>query len=387
MLVDKFFEKYKKPNVSYSEFKAKHENDLYKFKNNKKINKYTKLKLCIGVLIIIFTFSLGFMLKGGNKNEKINVNFIVEGESYLVKLDKGTSISKEIIPLTNKDLVVELYYDEDMENEYNFENIERDTLIYMKIIEKIIVEFIIDGVTYIVEINKGTSISREIIPLTNDGIIVELYYDEKMENKYNNELLNEDIKIYGKKSVNNQNNKVSITFIFNDAVEIVFIDKGSLITSDIIPFNLENKVLKLYYDNDYTHEYNGEQISKSINIYIKLIDEQITNMVDEVCDAFFNKFIKPKRKEAVIEDVIIFEYLGIYNGVFVGVFLDKKDCFFIERECQIIVEDLVFKYSYGYNIYVYDGTSFMDLLTAYNSSKLSYENLLIIYRLHYKMGN
>ena len=83
----------------------------------------------------------------------------------------------------------------------------------------------------------------------------------------------------------------------------------------------------------------------------------------------------------------MFEYLGTYNGVFVGVFLDKKDCVFIERECEIIVEDIVFKYSYGYNIYVYDGSNFIDLLTAYNNSKLVYEDLLNIYELHNKMDN
>lgn len=249
MSMDKIFEKFKKPRISYSEFKAKNVNYLCKFNSNKKMKSYNRIKLCIGAIIIIFMFSLGFMLRGGNENEKVKINFKVGDFSSLVEVDKGMIISEDIIPF------------------------------------------------------------------------------------------------------------------------------------------IQYKSIKLYYDNNYTHEYNNEKINKNINIYLKLNTEENTNMVDEVCDAYFKRFIKPKRESAVIEDAILFEYLGTYNGVFVGIFLDKKDCTFIERECQIIVEDLVFKYSYGYNIYVYDGTNFMDLLTAYNKLILSYENILNIYKLHYKMDN
>ena len=53
MLVDKFFEKNNKPKVSYKEFKEKNYNNLYKFNNPKKNKNYSRLKLCIGVIIII----------------------------------------------------------------------------------------------------------------------------------------------------------------------------------------------------------------------------------------------------------------------------------------------------------------------------------------------
>ena len=57
----------------------------------------------------------------GEKKEKININFIIDGKSHLVEIDKGTSISKDIIPLSNEEEVVELYYDENMINKYNDE--------------------------------------------------------------------------------------------------------------------------------------------------------------------------------------------------------------------------------------------------------------------------
>ena len=180
--------------------------------------------------------------------------------------------------------------------------------------------------------------------------------------------------------------KVKINFKVGEYSSIVEIDKGTIISEDIIPF-IQNENIKLYYDEKFLNEYNSEEIYKNIDIYVKLINEGDINMIDKVCEAYFDRYIKPKRENAIIEDVILFEYLGTYNGVFVGVFLDKKDCVFIEKECEIIVEDIVFKYSYGYDIYVYDGSDFMDLLTAYNNSKLVYEDLLNIYKLHIKMDN
>ena len=136
MLVDKFFEKNNKPKVSYKEFKEKNYNNLYKFNNTQKNKNYSRLKLCIGVIIIIFVFSIGFMLRGGNEpKEKVIVNFIVDGVSYEVEIEKGTLINKELIPLSNKELVLELYYDEKMEREYNFETIEDDIIIYVKVIK------------------------------------------------------------------------------------------------------------------------------------------------------------------------------------------------------------------------------------------------------------
>ena len=184
----------------------------------------------------------------------------------------------------------------------------------------------------------------------------------------------------------NNEEKVKVNFKVGEFSSLVEIDKGTIISEDIIPF-IQSKSKKLYYDKNYSHEYNNEKIDKNIDIYVKLNVEESIDMVDEACEAYFNRFIKAKREDAVIDDVILFEYLGTYNGVFVGVILDKKNSVFVEKECQIVVEDIVFKYSYGYFIYAYDGTNFMDLLTAYNQSKLTYDNLESIYKLHIKMDN
>lgn len=66
------------------------------------------------------------------KEEKINIDFIIDGKSHLVEINKGTSISKDIIPLSNEEEVVELYYDENMENEYVGKVLNEDSKMYVK---------------------------------------------------------------------------------------------------------------------------------------------------------------------------------------------------------------------------------------------------------------
>ena len=68
----------------------------------------------------------------GEKEEKINIDFIIDGKSHLVEINKGTSISKDIIPLSNEEEVVELYYDENMENEYDGKVLNEDSKMYVK---------------------------------------------------------------------------------------------------------------------------------------------------------------------------------------------------------------------------------------------------------------
>lgn len=91
--------------------------------------------------IILFLISLMIMncLVGcGMNHEKVNVNFIIDGQSHLVEIDKGEVISKDIIPLSDKYNVIELYYDEEMENIYNYDKVYNDILIYVKIKENMV---------------------------------------------------------------------------------------------------------------------------------------------------------------------------------------------------------------------------------------------------------
>ena len=86
----------------------------------------------------------------GEKEDKINIEFIIDGKSHLIEIDKGTSISKDIIPLSNEEEVVELYYDENMEKEYDDEIINDDLIIYVKKLSgEIIINFQLNLIEYI----------------------------------------------------------------------------------------------------------------------------------------------------------------------------------------------------------------------------------------------
>lgn len=85
--------------------------------------------------VFIFFMCLMFImcLTGcSEKEKKINIDFIIDGKSHLVEINKGTSISKDIIPLSNEEEVVELYYDENMENEYDSKVLNEDSKMYVK---------------------------------------------------------------------------------------------------------------------------------------------------------------------------------------------------------------------------------------------------------------
>ena len=129
------------------------------------------------------------------------------------------------------------------------------------------------------------------------------------------------------------------------------------------------KNVKLFHDGkDITCDYDGEEIVDT------------ANLIDKAREEYLNRYVKSKREDAVIEDVVLDEYLGTYKGVVVCVFSDKKSVF-TEQVLRFEIEDLVFTWSYGYDILVYDGTGFMDLQMAYNNSKLTYEDLLNIHKL------
>lgn len=85
------------------------------------------------VFMLLIVMLFGFGLVGCNESQdKINVDFIIDNKSHLVVIDKGTSISKDIIPLSNDEEVVELYYDENMENKYDDSILNEDSKMYVK---------------------------------------------------------------------------------------------------------------------------------------------------------------------------------------------------------------------------------------------------------------
>lgn len=71
------------------------------------------------------------------------------------------------------------------------------TLVGCKQEEIVNVSFIIEGKTQVIEVKKGTSLTRDMIPVNNVEE-VELYYDKEYKNKFDNGIINNDIVLYVK---------------------------------------------------------------------------------------------------------------------------------------------------------------------------------------------
>ncbi len=92
-----------------------------------------------------------------------------------------------------------------------------------KEIEKVKVNFIIDDISNVIEIEKGAKITNDLIPVDDfDEYEYDLYYDYKYKNKYNDEEINKDIDIYIKKI-----EKVTIEFIYENTLYTLKVRKGN----------------------------------------------------------------------------------------------------------------------------------------------------------------
>jgi len=118
------------------------------------------------VFLVFMSLMFIMCLAGcGKKEEMINIDFIIDGKSHLVEINKGTSISKDIIPLSNEEEVVELYYDENMENEYDGKVLNEDSKMYVKtdikinddMIKKIKSKYVSE---YLLKYNENASIDE-----------------------------------------------------------------------------------------------------------------------------------------------------------------------------------------------------------------------------------
>lgn len=186
-------------------------------------------------------------LAGCNESkEKVNIDFIIDGESHLVQIDKGSSISKDIIPLSNKEEVVKLYYDEDYKNEYNFEIIDYDTVFYIKLTDKELKQIIIDnsylsGIHTIIINESLYSSSLKIITNEEMNVIFEEFFvGKKLTN------CKERIEFIFNNSFNN--NHYSMTFNGNNPFLISILSDGTImlfINENDIFISESNEIINL----------------------------------------------------------------------------------------------------------------------------------------------
>ena len=199
-------------------------------------------KLFVVFMSLMFTMCLAGC---GEKEEKVNIDFIIDGKSHLVEIDKGTSISKDIIPLSNEEEVVELYYDENMENEYDGKVLNEDFIIYVKTDIKI-------NDDMIKEI-KSKYVSEYLLKYNDNASIDEVHID-KFYGVYNN---------------------AYVLIMSNDYVEYLNVITDEVVLNYRFKYP-NNNVIKVYYDDSFytlTSAYLNNILSKDdiTHIYEKFV--------------------------------------------------------------------------------------------------------------------
>ena len=116
----------------------------------------------------------------------------------------------------------------------------------------------------------------------------------------------------------NNEEKVKIEFKMKNICKVVEVNKGSVITDDIIPF--DDKNIELYYDITKNEKYNGEHINSNITIYAfkNVILNMETEKYIKQCVIDYHKS-KNELYSKTIDDVIIKRYYGNFNGVQIAV--------------------------------------------------------------------
>lgn len=191
--------------------------------------------------------------------------------------------------------------------------------------EKVNINFIIDGKSYLVEIDKGGIISKDIIPLENKEN-VELYYDEKMENKYNNELVIENINIFVKVNnelIRSEYNKIGFNINeFNNKIYIPYLLGCKFISSG---YDLDEDInIELFYGNGGCLEQLGDQyIDKDASIFIQSENGNFTVLFDVynlLTDSFEVEYSGSPIPDGFLYDEIVYkecQMISISKDVFI----------------------------------------------------------------------
>ena len=142
------------------------------------------------IIVLFMMLILSIAIVGCNNKEKVNVNFIIDGNTILVQLDKGSVITKDIVPLTqeNKQTEIKLYYDAKKKKEYNNEKIESDITIYVK------EEVVLDEETekYIKQCYVNYHMAKDpVYFVTIDNVTIKYCSSSTDKCKCNNILINE----------------------------------------------------------------------------------------------------------------------------------------------------------------------------------------------------
>ena len=129
------------------------------------------------LFLLLMTSALGLTITGcNNKKDTVNVDFKVGDISNVVKVDKGTVLTKDSVPFSNSVAIDGLYYNSDVTELYDQKPINGDITMYVKLANE-------------EELYKDLNESQILEIIRND------YLNQIDTNVYGEDLTLEDVKI------------------------------------------------------------------------------------------------------------------------------------------------------------------------------------------------
>lgn len=129
------------------------------------------------------------------KYKKVKITLLNNTLQEEINIYKGDSITKGVITIVNKEYIDDLYYDEEYTIKYNGEPIVEDKTLYFER-KSVIVEICNKNAQETINVYLGDIIDNKQISLVNNKYIEDLYYDNEYTKKYNNEEIKENTTLY-----------------------------------------------------------------------------------------------------------------------------------------------------------------------------------------------
>jgi len=117
---------------------------------------------------------------------------------------------------------------------------------------------------------------------------------------------------------------IKINCIYGVRNKMITINYNSSIETEKLDFIQTDENLGLYYDDQYSNEYNGETITKDLDLYI-LINEGSQYYLEEkyeqeIIDIYYNDYCYPEADKQLI---VLRHYFGVYNNGHIVLIINK----------------------------------------------------------------
>lgn len=253
-----------------------------------------------------------------DKDNKYKISYYFDENNIDAYYDSPKVITINDIPNNDNLIIDDIFYDKDFNNQYNKEELSKDTELYVRTNENsftitYVVYFTYASVTY----SNPKQITTDDIPNMDKNDIEGIYYDGYFNKKYNGETLSNDITLYVKDKNIDYSKPLFIQLYVDNEINNVIIYKNMPISLDYLRDNgfyqYSKDILGLYYDENYQNPYNGERISSSTVLYAK-IDKSSFSVVFRIK----NKYIENRYNNPITinEDDIPFFNKNIIQGLY-----------------------------------------------------------------------